>query len=100
MAPDKEPHFFNTDDLRRGVTSLEQYEALFRHAREEHKAIGEASVWYLCSAVAVHNILQYQPASRFIVMVRNPIEMAPALHGEMLLAGLENAQDFCEAWFL
>jgi hypothetical protein len=100
MAPEKEPHFFNTDDLRRGVTSLEQYEALFRHAREEHKAIGEASVWYLSSAVAVRNILQYQPTSRFIVMVRNPIEMAPALHSEMLVSGLESVLEFREAWKL
>ena len=100
MAPKKEPDFFNTDDLRRGVTSLKQYEALFRHAREEHNAIGEASVWYLSSAVAARNILQYQPTSRFIVMVRNPIEMAPALHSEMLFSGLESVADFRKAWRL
>jgi Sulfotransferase family len=100
MAPEKEPHFFNTDDLRRGVTSLGRYEALFHHAREEHKAIGEASVWYLSSCMAVRNILQYQPTGRFIVMVRNPIEMAPALHGEMLVSGLESVVDFRKAWHL
>jgi hypothetical protein len=52
------------------------------------------------SAVAVRNILQYQPTSRFVVMVRNPIEMAPALHSEMLLSGLESVADFDEAWHL
>jgi hypothetical protein len=100
MPPEKEPHYFNTDDARRGVTSLEQFEALFRDVREEHRAVGEASVWYLSSRTAVRNILQYQPNARFIVMVRNPIEMAPALHGQMLLAGLENVLDFGKAWHL
>lgn len=100
MAPEKEPHYFNTDDARRGVTSLEQYETLFRDAREEHVAVGEGSVWYLSSSAAVRNILQYEPSSRFIVTVRNPIEMAPALHSEMLFSGLENVLDFRQAWDL
>lgn len=99
MSPEKEPHFFNTDD-RRGVTTLDQYENLFRNTRKEHIAIGEASVWYLSSSEAVSNILKYNPDARFIVMVRNPIEMAPALHGQMLLAGLESVRDFSKAWYL
>ena len=65
---EKEPHYFNTDDARRGVlTSLEQFEALFRDVRDEHIAICEASVWYLSSRTAVRNILQYQPNARLIV---------------------------------
>lgn len=99
MAPQKEPHFFNTDD-RQGVTTLVQYEDLFRNAQKEHVAVGEASVWYLSSSHAVNNILEYNPNARFIVMVRNPIEMAPALHGQMLIGGLECVRDFSQAWNL
>jgi hypothetical protein len=99
MAPQKEPHFFNTDD-RQGVTTLVEYEDLFRKAQKEHVAVGEASVWYLSSSQAVNNILEYNPNARFIVMVRNPIEMAQALHGQMLIAGLECVQDFSKAWSL
>jgi hypothetical protein len=99
MPHEKEPHFFNTDD-RRGVATLGDYEALFSDAGEEHIAIGEASVWYLYSSEAIANILQYQPSSRFIVIVRNPIEMAPALHGEMLLSGHETVHEFGKAWRL
>jgi hypothetical protein len=99
MSPIKEPHFFNTDD-RQAVTTLDQYEALFRDATEEHIAVGEASVWYLSSAKAVPAIIRYQPEAKFIVMVRNPIEMAPAMHGEMLRAGLEYEQRFSRAWNL
>ena len=99
----KEPNFFNTDDNQDpiyGVTTLDAYEALFAAATVTQPAIGEASVFYLSSAVAVANILRYQPDARFIVMLRNPIDMAPALHAEMLILGLENVRDFQIAWNL
>src|SRR5271155_1273220 len=54
----------------------------------------------LSSSEAVRNILSYQPKARFIVTVRNPVEMAPALHGEMLFSGHENVHDFSAAWDL
>lgn len=97
MSAVKEPHFFNTDD-RRFISTLEAYENLFRAASRSHCAMGEASVWYLSSTEAVQNILAYQPDARFIVMVRNPVEMAPALHAQMLVSGHENAHDFSVAW--
>lgn len=99
MSPTKEPHFFNTED-RRLISRLEAYEDLFRAAVSDHYAVGEASVWYLSSSTAVRNILNYQPEARFIVMVRNPLEMAPALHAEMLLSGHENVNDLSVAWDL
>jgi hypothetical protein len=99
IPSDKEPHFFNDDD-RRGITALDQYEALFSGARPEHTAIGEGSVWYLSSSTAATNILQYQPNARFIVMIRNPIEMAPSLHAQMVITGHENVRDFEAAWLL
>jgi hypothetical protein len=99
MSPIKEPHFFNSDD-QQAITTLYQYQALFSGATEEHIAVGEASVWYLSSAKAVPAILRYQPEAKLIVMLRNPIEMAPALHGEMLLSGLEYEHEFPIAWSL
>ena len=99
MSPTKEPHFFNTDD-RQAIRTLDDYEALFCGATEEHISIGEASVWYLSSAQAVPGILRYQPEAKFIVMLRSPVEMAPALHGEMLLSGLEYERSFSTAWNL
>ena len=85
----KEPHYFNTDD-QQCVATLGDYELLFVDATDQHIAVGEASVWYLSSTEAVRNILRYQPEARFIVMVRNPVEMAPALPAEMLLSGHES----------
>jgi hypothetical protein len=95
----KEPHFFNTDD-RRSINSLDGYEKLFSESGGRRRCVGEASVWYLSSATAVPNILRYQPQARFIVMVRDPVEMAPALHGEMVISGHENVCDFATAWSL
>ena len=97
MSPVKEPHFFNADD-KQLISTLERYEELFLEASERHIAVGEASVWYLSSALAIPNILRYQPAARFIVMLRNPLEMAPALHMETVFSGHENILDFLEAW--
>jgi hypothetical protein len=99
MSPEKEPHFFNTDD-RQLIATLDAYEGLFRGAGAHHSAIGEASVWYLSSSEAVQSILRYQPKARFIVMLRNPVEMAPALHAEMTLSGHESVPEFHSAWAL
>jgi Sulfotransferase family len=99
MCPVKEPHYFNTDD-KRGVQTSNEYHRLFQAASNEHRAIGEASVWYLSSATAVENILEYRPDAKFIVMLRSPVEMAQALHAEMVLSGHENLADFGLAWDL
>jgi Sulfotransferase domain len=97
--PQKEPHFFNTDH-RRFLNSLEGYERLFAGANARHRAVGEASVWYLSSASAVKNILDYAPDAKFIVMLRNPVDMAPSLHEEQVFTGREDVADFAKAWNL
>lgn len=99
MSPTKEPHFFNTDH-KRFINSLSSYERLFEGVTERHRAVGEASVWYLYSADAVANILAYNPDARFIVLLRNPIEMAPSLHEELVFTGREDVADFASAWTL
>ena len=99
FSPRKEPHFFNTDGLT-ATSSLLEYESLFSGATSEHNAVGEGSTHYLYSNVAIKNILEYQPKARFIVCLRNPIDMAPSLHAERLSQGRENERDFVKAWRL
>lgn len=99
MPPAKELHFFNTEDWR-DVYGVDHYQSFFRDAGSGHRAVGEASVWYLSSTQAVRHILDYEPEARFIVMLRNPVEMAPALHAEMIFTGMESEHDFGEAWSL
>lgn len=100
FCPQKEPHFFNLDSARRGIYSLEKYERLFDRATADHIGIGEGSTNYLYSKEAISAIRQYNRAARFIAMVRNPIDMAYSLHGELLVNGDENIQDFEKAWRL
>jgi hypothetical protein len=48
----------------------------------------------------VPNIEAYNPLSRYIVLLRNPIDMAPALHAEAVFTGVEPVAEFSSAWAL
>lgn len=100
MCPGKEPHFYNTDLKHRNTHSRRAYEALFRGVNDNHIAVGEASVYYLFSEVAVPNIEREIANPRYIVMLRNPVEMAYSLHGQRLFSGNEHVAAFEEAWKL
>lgn len=82
------------------VRELSEYETLFAPATAHHQAVGEASTHYLRSRVAVPAILDYSPQARFIVCLRNPVDMAPALHNECLRQGWETVRSFEAAWRL
>lgn len=100
MSPRKEPHHFNTD-MRNVVTpSRLAYEKLFDRVTGRHIAVGEASTWYLYSEHAVPRIRDYSPKARFVVCLRNPVEMAPALHEQCWYIGDEHVADFRAAWEL
>lgn len=98
MSEIKEPCYFNTDENNRNIKSIEEYESLFSEARKKHKVVGEASVWYLGSKEAISNINNYNPKSKILVCLRNPIEMAPSLHEQQLFSGNEYIRDFESAW--
>jgi hypothetical protein len=100
MAPIKEPHFYSTDLGNRRVRTRDAYRRLFRGAGRNHRAVGEASVWYLFSDSAVPNLLADHPDARCIVCLRNPVTMAPSLHNQHVRAGNENQPDFARAWAL
>lgn len=103
MSYPKEPHFF-CKDLKAGglpLHSEEEYlNAFFENVKKEHHVIGEASVWYLYSKVAVSTILDFSPKSKFIVMVRNPVDMAYSLYSQFIFSGQEDLRDFRRAWAL
>lgn len=99
MSPRKEPHYFNAASMPATLT-LAAYQALFAGVRPHHVAVGEASTHYLFAAEAVPAILDYQSDARFIVCLRNPVEMAPALQAECLAQGWEDERDFGRAWAL
>jgi hypothetical protein len=99
----KEPHFFGAD-LRYyfapGQASLEHYLGLFAGAGPDQLAIGEASVWYMYSASAVAEIHAFNPSARLIAMVRDPVELVPSLHSQLLYTLDEDQPSVEAAWAL
>lgn len=98
MSEIKEPQFFNTDMNNRIIESMERYQGLFKKCPRAVKHRGEASVWYLYSDSAIENILSITPDARFIVLLRNPIDMAVSLHRQKVFNGEEPIQQFEDAW--
>jgi len=100
ISPVKEPHFYNTDLKYINTHKRKRYEELFKGATDQHAAVGEASVYYLFSQVAVPKIEKEITAARYIVMIRNPIDMAYSLHEQKVVSGSESILDFAKAWEL
>jgi len=98
MSPWKEPRYFDRDLRTRMRIGAREYASLFRGATEEHRAVGEATVWYLFSSQAVPNIERELTGSRYVVMLRNPVDMASSLHEQMTLHQVEHIPDFSDAW--
>lgn len=101
MCVPKEPGYFALDfPAHRFAASRGDYESLFREAGEEHLAVGEASVIYMYSDVAIAGLHRALPAARLLVMLRNPIDMAVSMHAQALWSCDENVEDFGDAWAL
>lgn len=99
ISVDKEPNYWN-DDFKNicTVRDYDEYLALFRDAGSQHHAIGEASVNYLRSARAVPRIVETFPDARFVVLLRNPVDLAYSWHGQMVFGLYEDDVDFESAW--
>jgi O-antigen/teichoic acid export membrane protein len=99
MSHIKEPDYFDFDLARLTKMRAKTYFSLFSDANPKvHKAIGEASTHYLFSDCAVAEILKFNPEAKFIVMLRNPVDLVQSLHSQMLFEGKENISDFETAW--
>jgi hypothetical protein len=100
----KEPFYWCDDFARAGheynINSLSDYLALFNDSTEDHVAVGEGSTRYLRSKNAVKNIVEFNPDARFIIMLRNPVEVVQAYHMEQKYSLHEDVEDFEEAWRL
>lgn len=98
MADPKEPNYFGADLERRRTPriSLDDYLAYFAAAGDA-KRVGEASVRYLQSRTAAAEIAEFAPNGQAIIMLRDPVEMMYAMHGELLYLGAEDIADFGEA---
>lgn len=100
----KETHYFLASALEtrfRQDPQRHYVERFFPHYDAGiHTSTGEGSVSYLYFPHVIERILELNPAARFIVMLRNPMQMVPSFHARMLYVLEEDAEDFSEAWHL
>ena len=103
----KEPHFFSRvdlnslddDELRQTVSS--QYLGRYFPQIDPRAAVmAEASVSYLYAPERLLPLLRLWPDAKFIIAVRDPLELIPSLHQRLLYQGDETVKDPEAAWKL
>jgi hypothetical protein len=101
ISEPKEPHYFTFDFEQYRITkTIEEYLNLFSDTTAEHTAIGEGSVFYLYSSVALKKIYEFDPDAKIIVMLRNPVDLVYSFHSQLLYSADENEKNFEKAWRL
>ena len=73
---------------------------MFKEVNCNHKAVGESTTNYLRSEHAIPEIKKYSPAACFVVCLRNPIDMVPSVHAQLVKTGTETVVNFEQAWDL
>ena len=102
MPQIKEPHYYNFDSAHRVVKSEASYQESYSgYEKHFHRYAIDASVWYLYSDVAIKEIERAtQRQAKYIVCLRDPVDMAVSLHQELFMNGSETEADFKTAWAL
>ena len=103
----KEPHFFalhdfaavSDDELRERVQH-DYLERFFGAAPPDARLLAEGSVSYLYAAERMAGILRIWPNAKFIISVRDPMQLLPSIHQRLLYQGDETVRDFDRAWRL
>lgn len=93
----KEPNFFNSDHVNQHTKTMEEYDKFYKKMGNI-KILGDASVRYSSSDYAIKNIIRYNKNAKFVVVVRNPIDMAQSLYYQNKYTRLEKAVTFSSAW--
>jgi hypothetical protein len=98
----KEPHYFSRISTLPSESELKSdyIEHYFGHRSAAQRVAGEGSVSYLYGPGVIERILHFNPAARFIVMLRNPMSMLPSYHLKMQFMLMEEEADFAKAWGL
>jgi hypothetical protein len=101
MSRDKEPRFFCTDfpKEQKYFNEEEYLESCFLNSKK-FKIVGESSPIYLFSKEAIPNILKFNPQAKFVVMVRQPIDLFLSTYYQFKLSQREVISTPEEAWHL
>ncbi|MEC4984729.1 MAG: sulfotransferase domain-containing protein [Oscillatoria sp. PMC 1068.18] len=101
VSSPKEPHYFAEKEFNLPqIKTWEEYLKLFEDANEKHLAVGEASVHYLYSSIALERIYDYNSKAKIIAMVRNPVDLVYSYHSQLVYNCDEDEADFERAWNL
>lgn len=95
----KEMHVFGSD-LHFGMQFYRRALPAYLKEFKDHKGArhaGDASVWHLLSSNAAREIHAFNPASRIIVMLREPVEMLYSLYHQFRFDGNEHLPTFEQA---
>lgn len=96
----KEPHFFAEDFSNfQIIKSNSDYYDLYTSCKNQ-KYLGDASVWYLYSECAIKKIWEFNNESKLLVLLRNPLELLPSLHKQLLYTLDEDERSFEASWKL
>jgi hypothetical protein len=103
----KEPHFFSLadlggfgDDELRQVVADQYLARYFPEIDPAAQLIAEGSVSYLYGPETLLPVLALWPDAKFVIAVRDPLEMIPSLHRRLLYQGDETVEEFERAWAL
>ncbi len=99
----KEPNYWAADyprvRARLGFETLENYEKLYASSEAQAARFrGDGSTQYLYSATAVPSIVSATPDARFVVGLRNPVDLLVSYHRTQLVSLNEVEPDFGRAW--
>jgi hypothetical protein len=101
----KEPHYFAQHDLRalddaelRDELEGEYLARFFPHSENAAHIAADCSVSYLYAPEQLEPATRIWPQSRFVVTLRDPMEMIPSLHQRLVSLGDETLTSFEDAW--
>jgi Sulfotransferase family len=99
----KEPYYWAADYPRMrshyGFSTRSAYERLYSsEAASSARYRGDGSTTYLYSDRAIPDICEAVPDARFLVCLRNPIDLVVSYHRTQLVALNEDEPDFGKAW--
>lgn len=93
MAPLKEMHYFAPDMIPPGEQWQEtDYLGQFAKAGDA-RVVGESSVFYMYSEDAARNINDFDPESKILIMLRDPVEVIESHHSQIVYEGYEKEED-------
>lgn len=107
FAKPKEPHYFTLHDFSavgdeelRARVATEYLDRFFGDTAGSARLLAEGSVSYLYASEHMAAILRIWPEAKFIISVRDPMQLLPSIHQRLLYQGDETVREFDRAWRL